>query len=456
MKKLSVLFAVALFAATPALAAEEPAKGPAQTPFNCDFEPNCEVAPGIYGALQAPTTSKFNLAIGGFVKLDYAYNSVNFGPTGFLTPSNVPKRSSIQGQRDQSILSVRQSRLWFKTNGPTLLGAKTTGLVEFDFHQGDNSNNLNPSPRLRHAYANIDWGKTQVLFGQSGDNFGILSGNTVDFNSGAQSGFAPGTRNPQIRLTQRVNLSKDNSLKLVLAVQTPYQENNSTSGTAGSPGTTGDTWGVQPNVVGQALFISKALGVAPGYYGLSQNNFTAGFFGLYGNNHIQGQSEKLDSWGAGFYTFVPVLRSVDGKNRARTLSFEGQTYLAANLNANGATGANTVRPGGVGTDLKAAKGYGIAGQFILYTTQDLGISAGYGRRNAINYANYRNNTNFEKYNELVFANVSYDLNAAIRVATEYQHLKTKYGNVASGAGPLAGTADTGEANIARLALYYFF
>ncbi len=30
--------------------------------------------------------SKFKLAIGGYVKLDYAYNSVNLGNNGVITP----------------------------------------------------------------------------------------------------------------------------------------------------------------------------------------------------------------------------------------------------------------------------------------------------------------------------------------------------------------------------------
>src|SRR5512138_300047 len=132
-QRMSTLFAAALLAATPAMAADvPPANGSAQTPFNCDFEPACEVAPGYYGKISAPASSKFNLAIGGFIKLDAAYNSVNFGPTGYFTPNNVPKNSSLAGQKDQTIFSIRQSRLWFKLNGPTLLGAKTNGLIEFD------------------------------------------------------------------------------------------------------------------------------------------------------------------------------------------------------------------------------------------------------------------------------------------------------------------------------------
>lgn len=455
-KKAAAVFAAAFMAATPVLAAENGTSEPA--PYNCDFEPACEVAPGYYGKISAPASSKFNLSVGGFVKLDYAYNSVNFGPTGFLTPTNVPKDSAIASKKDQSIFSIRQSRLWFKLAGPSLLGAKSNGYIEFDFSSPNtsatNAENLNATPRLRHAYGNLNWGKTQFLFGQTADIFGILYGNTIDFNSGSQAGFFGGTRNPQLRLTQQVGFNKDNSLKLVLGVQQPYQSNFNNNAANGAAGTTsGDSWGAYPNFAAQALFISKALGVSPGYYGQSLNNLTVGVTGLVGKQDVLGSKDALNSWGAAVYTFVPLINSKDGKSRAQTLTFEGQGYLAANVN--GATAAQYV---GTTGDLASAKGYGFGSQLIYYPTQNLGLSTGYGRRQALSANEYKFN-NYEKSNEVFFINSSYDLNAAIRVAAEYQQFETRYGNVTNvttAGSPLAGVADRGRAHIGRLALYYFF
>jgi len=466
---MSVVLAAALFAATPALAADPApsANGSSTTPFNCDFAPSCEVAPGVYGNLQAPVSSKFNLTLGGFIKLDYAYNSQNYGPNGFISASQAPKQSSQNGQKDQSIFSARQSRFWIKSNGPTLLGAKTSALIEFDFYNSpvatgvastsSSTESVNATPRLRHGYANLDWGKTQLLFGQTSDNFGLLYGNTVDFNAGNQAGFVNGTRYPQIKLSQQIDLNKQNALKLVLAAELPYQTNFTNTGTSAKAGsTTGDTWGAVPYIVGQALFISKALGTSPGQYGFTQKDFTAGFFGLYGNQHASGQNndKTIDSWGAGFYTFVPIIHSVDGKGRAGTLTFEGQAVIAANI----PTVTATQYVGTTG-DLRPAKGFSYAMHLLFYPTQDLSFNTGYGRRQAYNYGDYTKNTNYEKFNQTYFFNVFYDLNAAVRVGVEYQHLDTKYGNVVNNttAGSnLAGKADYGSTNIARLALYYFF
>ena len=84
-----------------------------------------------------PVMSKFKMSIGGFVKLDYVYNSTDLGQTaGMLAPGSglIPRTSSAAGQSDQSEFTARQSRLWFKVAGPELYGAKTNALIEGDFY----------------------------------------------------------------------------------------------------------------------------------------------------------------------------------------------------------------------------------------------------------------------------------------------------------------------------------
>jgi len=55
-------------------------------------------------AFAAPVNSKFDLSVGGFVKLDYAYNSVNLGNSGGLTPGSgaIAKSGSTAGKQEQS------------------------------------------------------------------------------------------------------------------------------------------------------------------------------------------------------------------------------------------------------------------------------------------------------------------------------------------------------------------
>lgn len=427
--------------------------------YNCDFSPSCEVAPGVYGQLNVPVTSKFNLSIGGFVKLDYAYNSVHFGPSGALTPPNgIPKTSSPQAQADQSIFTARQSRIWLKVVGPTLLGARTNALIEMDFYGEPSSPSESPQMRMRQAWGSIDWTDTQILFGQAYDVFGPMTMSTIDLRQGAPYGTPNNPRLPQIRVTRKVTLDHDNALKLIFGVQDPNQNGNNNANVPSiNPALNQGTFGSAVNLAGQAMWVSKALGVAPGFWGLSMNSLSVGLFGLWGSQKVAlaTGNKSVDSWGYGFSAFVPILRSRDSKSREMTLSFEGQAYMAANMQFNCATSATFV---GNMANPKAAKGYGIAGQFVFYPLQNLGITAGYGRRNAYNYSDYRNNFNFQKSNSLIFANIAYDLNAAIRIAAEYENVNTRYGNVTSVPTTygMAGNAGTGTANVARFALFYFF
>jgi hypothetical protein len=314
---------------------------------------------------------------------------------------------------------------------------------------------------MRHAYGTLDWANTQVLFGQTNDMFGPAIANTVDFRQGATTGAPNNPRLAQIRVTQKVPFDSNNSLKIIFGVQNPIHDSNTTTAPSGT--TPGGSDGSIPDVAGQVMFISNVLGKAPGLYGLAMNPLTVGVFGLYGTEKSQGQRQNVDVYGYGVYTFVPLLKSSDGKNRAMTASLEAQAYISAGMAWNGAnattpatfsSGANDAL---VGTtpNKTAAKGYGLYGQLEFYATQDLGITAGYMRRNALNYASYGTSAaakaGTEQYNELIYGNVAYDLNAAVRVAAEYEHGKTQFGSIPTGA-----TGNFGQVNIGRAAAYYFF
>ena len=395
-------------------------------------------------AFAAPVTSKFDLTLGGFVKLDYAYNSVNFGNSGGLTPATglIAKPGTAAGKQEQSIFTARQSRLWAKVNGPDFMSAKTSALVEGDFYGDPAAASESPQFRMRLAYGALDWANTQVLFGQNWDIFGPMVASTVDFRSGATTGAPNNPRVPQIRLTQKLNLTKDNAISFVLGVQDPNQDGNNNNAAT--------NYGAAVNGAGQVMFTSSALGTAPGYFGLPMKPLTVGVFGLYGNSKAvapaAAANKTVDSYGYGFYTFVPVLKSADGKSRAMTMSLEGQIYEAANMAFNAATATQLYDT--AAADPNPAKGYGVAAQAIFYPTQQLGLTAGFGRRGAVTYENYKQ-ADFAKSTTQFYGNVSYDLNAAVRVMTEYQHLETAYGNV--GATPALGSA-----NVFRVAALYFF
>ncbi len=462
IKKAVTICAGMLLLASPVMAAEIPQVETQAPAYNCDYQPSCEVAPGIYGAMASPVKSKFNLSIGGYVRLDYAYNSQNLGAAGFVLPGKVGGSINMESpsryiasayNEDQSEMTARISRIWLKVGGPTFLGAKTGALIEADFLGGNASNNEEGNLRMRHAYGTMDWKNTQILFGQFWDIFGPAAASTVDFRQGSTFGTPNSPRVAQFRLTQKVNFNSDNFLKLVLGVQNPAADQQAATYS-----------GSVPNVAGQIMFVSKALGVAPGFYGMSMNSLQAGFFGLWGSQKIA-TMHSVDVYGYGAYLFMPLLKSKDGKSRAMTASLEAQAYVAAGMNWNGATAstnltatASTPATNAAGLDLtargSAAKGYGVYGQIIFYPIQDLGITAGYERRNAIDYQSFVNTAaagTYEQYNELIYANVAYDFNAAIRLSAEYLHARTQLGMA-----PAANQGRFGQLNGTRVAAYYFF
>jgi len=449
IKKVSLL-ATALLSVAGMAYAEESA------PYNCDFSPSCEVAPGVYGAMGSPVMSKFNLSIGGYVKLDYVHNTTAVGP---LSPGAPGGGIPINNHKEESLFTAKQSRFWLKVAGPTFLGAKTNALVEADFYGTASLANEFGNMRMRHAYGSMDWTNTQVLFGQFWDIFGPAAADTIDFRQGGTTGAANNPRVPQIRLTQKINFTPNETLKLVVGVQNPVQDAATqgaavagvpgyiTSGGDNSNGVAG-SYGSVPNFAGQLMFSSKALGVSPGFMGLGMSPLQVGVFGLYGTQKFTTQTADIDVYGYGAYAFVPILKSSDGKHRSMTLSYEGQIMQGAGLAVQGLTAVATTGPA---NNLSAARGFGIYNQLKFYPTQDMGITAGYMKRNADHYAAYRaTNAAFEKYNDSMYGNVTYDLNAAVRVATEYEHNTTQL------AAKSAAGANFGQNNMFRVAAYYFF
>ncbi len=394
----------------------------------------------VLAAADSPVMSKFNVTFGGYVKLDYAYDTVKLGAALLPGPpgGGIPAEGTAAARQSESIFTVRQSRFWFKISGPELDGAKTNALIEADFYGGGGPSNEQPSLRLRQAYGTVDWASTQLLFGQAYDMFAPAIASTIDFRSGATTGAPNNPRVPMVKVSHDLKLGGGNALKLVVGVQNPVQD-FAPSGTGG--------FGSMVNAAAQVFFSSTAMGVAPGYYAMAMKPLTIGVFGLYGNEKIEG-NPTVNIWGYGEYLFVPLLKSADGKGRAMTLSFEEQAYVAAGQDVNGATAAALVGPAG---NRHAAKGYGLYGQLIFYPTQDLGFTGGYGRRNALKFSDYVHNPAFEKRNELYYVNVAYDLNAAVRFAAEYEHAETFYAS-----NPTGATGSKGILNSYRLAAFYFF
>lgn len=176
---------------------------------------------------------KFGIKFHGFVKTDIFYDSrqsvaVREGHFYLYPKPEVLDKdgNDINANPNFNILSI-QTRLKGIITGPDVLGAKTSALIEAAFfgHTGPDINGF----RLRHAFAKLDWTNTQLLVGQYWHPMFITEcfPGTVSFNTGAP--FQPFTRNPQIRVTQKMG---DVSFALSAISQRDFVDNGPAGGSS--------------------------------------------------------------------------------------------------------------------------------------------------------------------------------------------------------------------------------
>ena len=145
---------------------------------------------------EASPAPKAELEVYGFGQVDYVQDFGRVDPSwnDSLRPSRIPTTPGAFGSDNESIFSVRQSRLgtkgWLHTSHGTVMA-----FVEFDFY-GVGSDAGKTTPRLRHAWGEWRWlggGQTHSLF-MDIDVFP----NTIDYWGPSGMVFL---RNPQIRIT---------------------------------------------------------------------------------------------------------------------------------------------------------------------------------------------------------------------------------------------------------------
>jgi hypothetical protein len=160
---------------------------------------------------EAVEEAKYGISFTGFVKTDYFFDSrenYTIREGHFLL---FPKEKSfdaagkdINDKASFNFLSI-QTRITGKIKGPDAFGAKTSGVVEADFFGNENAAFVdNNGFRLRHAFVKLNWERTELIAGQTWHPFFIpncFSG-VISFNTGAP--FQPFSRNPQLRIQQRL------------------------------------------------------------------------------------------------------------------------------------------------------------------------------------------------------------------------------------------------------------
>lgn len=143
----------------------------------------------------------FKFKFYGQIRTDFYYNSRANEETVdglfYMYPKDevLDKDGNDLNSTANSNFYTLYSRLGVDVAGPKLGKAKTSAKIEADFRGTGTSYSV---VRLRHAYLNLDWGKSALLLGQAWHPlFGDVSPQILNLSVGAP--FQPFSRAPQIR-----------------------------------------------------------------------------------------------------------------------------------------------------------------------------------------------------------------------------------------------------------------
>ncbi|OPY67323.1 MAG: hypothetical protein A4E57_02385 [Syntrophorhabdaceae bacterium PtaU1.Bin034] len=406
-------------------------------------------------------TSRWDMTLGGYVKFDVVYATQAVGTDN--RTANRESKGNIDVATDSTgnlTWAGGETRLNWAVKGPEAAGAKTSAFVEGEFR--GRSGGEYGLFALRHAYFQMIWPKTTLLFGHTWQAWGMMPAQTIlavseeHFNRGY-------TRVPQIRVTQ--TLSKN--FTGAFAVQAPYETRSN-----GNLGVDARANGLWPDVTMDLSFTSEACGkirVFPLKIGIG------GFYGK--DKYLINESaaatpsyrdEKLDRYGAALYWYVPIIPEKKG-NKAGALGFAGHvfagkgmgTYLPAyttgayNRLSNDAVVTSGATTTIADADLAYAQTQGGWMQGTYYFTDRIFMNALYGAQyNTLSgkyLAAQPKNTSAVRRIQNFIVNVMYDVSPAIRFGLEYDYVTTVYGHTET-----PDISNKGSFNSVRFGAYYFF
>ena len=185
------------------------------------FDVNKYAAEGDFpGSIRIPGT-KTSFQIGGYVQLDAIFDADRVGNKDSFVVNSIPTDGEKSGSGNTNF-SIRQTRLFLKTQTPTESWGNLVTYVEVDFQGTDGA-----EPRIRHAYGQIG-DKNQFLAGQT---FSAFQDATI-FPTTLDAQGPPGiinNRRPQVRYRHEFS----DQWNAVIAVEDPASEITTPAGFSG-------------------------------------------------------------------------------------------------------------------------------------------------------------------------------------------------------------------------------
>jgi hypothetical protein len=160
----------------------------------------------VPGAIFAQTESEFNIQLSGFFRGDYWYESrQNFGAceelfTLYPKPVKLDSKGKDINAEPVSNMVAIASRLGATVSGPEILGAKSKAYFEADFTSNIGTDGF----RFRHAFLQLNWENSSVLFGRFWHPFFVTDAfpTVIALNTGAP--FQTFNRSPQLRYSAKL------------------------------------------------------------------------------------------------------------------------------------------------------------------------------------------------------------------------------------------------------------
>ena len=456
---ISSIFA-ALICAIPlaALAQTPPAQGTEQ--------PNTAGASVAAPAAPAPAPkSELKFEFHGFVGGSLFMQDAQFNGYGEQVNHVVrqPKQDKLTFGGD-----ARQTRLTFSLAGPKVFGGATPKAVaEIDFFSALNGGTTAPpvtgviavAPRLRLAYAELNWGATIIRFGNDTDlitTFSPASVGHLPQSFGYSAGLL-GTRHMVFDVFQTIPVG---ALKLELAGQAQNPTHNAADGDPFVQNVS------RAESSGIPAFEARARVLSPGLFEV----YAAGHWGSVDRNGADATIPASASPAASRFgeSLNVVIGDVGAKVTMGPLTVQGQAYAGKNVQSEAAPTILAAVPVAPSAAAPRAGGdvheWGAWGQVGFNLTPEFS-AWGFIGTEKLNYAeaiaNYAGaaGTGARLQNVTTAGMLRY-MDGGYALALEYVHMHTKY----SGKGPSAGTAaQPGPApngvldgNQLMLSGYYFF
>jgi hypothetical protein len=415
-------------------------------------------------------TSRWDLTIGGYLKLDLGWSNKTTGTDYTAAPrSSLPTNQNRNDEYGSFFGAGGESRFNFLIKGPDAGAAKTSGVLEADFvSTGVGLQGATPqaapigsagnyaSLRLRHAFFKMDWGQYNLIFGQNW--YDVASAPPDAFGNADMAPFMKGIRTPQIRWTH--NLSKQFYYIAMITTKTEIRRFDNGYGALGQ--NDDPARGYWPGLVGEIAYHTDACG----RIGPEEMIFTlGGFYTKEPRTYVDPNSggrrwkdDELDVWAAGFRWFVPIIPEKQG-NKAGAFYTKGHIWTSQGKRdwAAGqipapyadATGVNFHYP-------VTTTGYGSVG---FYPTNEWKLAFQYGAlKNHLSNRYMLASANTVRWNMFWGLITTYDVNPAIRFGAQYNYQNTAWAGFGTNDGATVGNVlgKTGDVSTFRIAAWYFF